>query len=211
MTLRIDGLSIRRGGRRVVADLDAEIAPGRATLLRGPNGVGKTTLLRCLAGLVPASGGRATLDGRPLGPEAEGVALSGHLDAVKPQMTVAETLGFWARLHGAGDPARAAAAFGLDALADRPAGRLSAGQKRRLGLARLPLTGARLWLMDEPTVSLDAAGVAETVAILEAHLAAGGLALVATHLDLPLAHDTLTLAAPPADPLPDPFLAGFGA
>lgn len=209
MALIIDTLSCRRGGRLVLSAVSARVEAGRALVLRGPNGVGKTTLLRCLAGFVPVSGGGATLNGEPLAGDHEGVALAGHLDAVKPAMTVAETLRFWAALHGS-DAEAALLAFDLAPLAERPAGRLSAGQKRRLGLARLPLTRARLWLLDEPTVALDTGAVAALLALLQGHLAGGGIALVSTHQTLALDADTLTLAPPSEDAhAADPFLEGF--
>ncbi len=210
MGLVLHNLVCRRGGRLILSDVSFVVPAGGALVLRGPNGVGKTTLLRSLAGLIPIAGGTARLFDTSLGPEAEGVALSGHLDAVKPGLTVAETLAFWARLYGT-DMAPALQAFGLAPLRARAAGRLSAGQKRRLGLARLALSGARLWLMDEPTVSLDTDGVAEVTALLERHLAMGGIAVISTHLSLPLAAETLTLRAPGVDTRPDPFLTGFDA
>jgi heme exporter protein A len=211
MGLSVTDLSCARGGRLVLDRLSFALAPGETLLLRGPNGAGKSTLLRALAGLLPASG-RVALDGRPLGPDARTdlVAYAGHLDAIKPQLTVAENLAFWAGLFG-GDPVPALAAFALAPLADRPAHLLSAGQKRRLGLARLLLAPRRLWLLDEPTVALDADATARLLAALAAHAAAGGLAVVATHAPLPLpSARELTLAPEPASAraAADPFLAG---
>ncbi len=208
MSLILDALSCHRSGRLILSGISATVPPGSALILRGPNGVGKTTLLRCLAGFLPITGGSATLDGRNITDQSEAIALSGHLDAVKPQLTVDETLRFWAAMHGAamGDVAEA---FNLADLTDRPAGQLSAGQKRRLGLARLALTGARLWLMDEPTVSLDADSTGLVAAAVSRHLAGGGIAVISTHQNLSLARaETLTLSAPKAEAPHDPFLAG---
>jgi heme exporter protein A len=140
------------------------------------------------------------------------LAYAGHLDAVKPQLTVAENLGFWARIAG-GDPAAALAAMGLGRLADMPAAHCSAGQRRRLGLARLLLAPRALWLLDEPTVSLDAATVAGFAAALRAHLARGGVAVAATHVDLGVPAAVTVAMAPPAAEVPadDPFLSGAWA
>jgi heme exporter protein A len=211
MGLSVTDLSCIRGGRLVLDRLSFALAPGETLILRGPNGAGKSTLLRALAGLLPASG-RVEVDGRALARDAraEAVAYAGHLDAIKPQLTVAENLRFWAGLFG-GDPAPALAAFDLAPLADRPAHLCSAGQKRRLGLARLLVAPRRLWLLDEPTVSLDADATRRLLAALGAHAAAGGLAVVATHAPLPIAPASeLTLAPEPAAAraAADPFLAG---
>jgi heme exporter protein A len=214
MGLAVSDLTCSRGGRPVLQGLGFELADGEMLVLRGPNGAGKSTLLRALAGLLPAEG-RVELDGRRLDRDAraEIVGYAGHLDAVKPQLTVGENLGFWAGLFG-GEPGSALAAFGLAGIADRPAHLLSAGQKRRLGLARLLLAPRRLWLLDEPTVSLDAAAVAALLAALRAHAAAGGIAIVATHapLDLPRSRELRLSpeAASRAAAAADPFLAGWG-
>jgi heme exporter protein A len=153
--------------------------PGAALVLRGPNGCGKTTLLRTLAGLQPALAGRISAP-----PEA--IAYAGHADGLKATLTVAENLAFWAAVYGRRETAAAVAAMNLGDLVGRPAQNLSAGQKRRLGLARLLVTGRPIWVLDEPTVSLDTASVALFVAALRAHLAGGGAALIATHIALGL-------------------------
>lgn len=212
-------LACLRDGRAVILGLSFALEPGAALVLRGPNGAGKSTLLRAIAGLLPIARGRVALDGldRAGDPEAfaDRVAYAGHLDAVKPQLTARENLRFWAALFGAPAAAAEAAldAFGLAALADRPAGACSAGQKRRLGLARLLLAPRRLWLLDEPTVSLDADATADFARHVAAHCAEGGLALIATHVDLGLpAARTLRLTPPAAAARAalgtDPFLAG---
>lgn len=179
VTLLVSGLSVARGGVPVLDGLSMALPPGHALILRGPNGVGKTTLLRTLAGLQPALAGTISLP-------PESLAYAAHADGIKAVLTVAENLGFWAAVHGTDDVAQAMAAMNLTALADRRAAHLSAGQKRRLGLARLLVTGRAVWLLDEPTVSLDAASVALFAGVLRGHLAAGGSAVIATHIDLGL-------------------------
>ena len=152
MTLSVTDLTITRGGLPVLEGLSFVLQPGKALILRGANGSGKTTLLRTLAGLQPPTTGTVT------GSEDQ-IAYAGHSDGLKLTMTVRENLTFWARVFRAGDVVTALATYDLDALADRTAGTLSAGQKRRLGLARLMVTGRRIWALDEPTVSLDKAAV----------------------------------------------------
>ena len=174
--LEARGLACARGGVPVLAGVDLALAAGGALMLTGPNGAGKTTLLRTIAGLQPLSAGALVV------PE-EGVAYGGHADAVKATLTVAENLGFWARVYGTGSAEAALAALDLQGLAGRVARDLSAGQRRRLGLARLLVTGRRLWLLDEPTVSLDTAMVALFAGVMRAHLAAGGAVLLASHGD----------------------------
>ena len=186
MTLRINDLSLARGGVPVLAGLSFTLAPGRALILRGPNGVGKTTLLRTVAGLQPP------LSGAIEGAEDQ-VAYCGHSDGLKLGLTVTENLRFWAQIFGQRDIEPALQAFALIGLHNRPAGGLSAGQKRRLALARMMVTGRRIWVLDEPTVSLDAASVALFASAVEAHLATGGAALLATHIDLGLQGDVLDL------------------
>jgi heme exporter protein A len=217
MGLAVADLACRRGGRRVLGGVSFALAPGEAALLRGPNGAGKSTLLRALAGLLPPEGGRVALDGLALGadPDAwfERVAYAGHLDAVKPQLGVAENLAFWAGLFGAQAGAVEAAldGFGLGPLAERPAYACSAGQKRRLGLARLLVAPRRLWLLDEPTVALDSEAADALTGHVRAHLAGGGMALIATHVTLPLEGAREIRLATRAPAATDPFLAGsFG-
>lgn len=179
MELQVSDLTVTRGGIAVLEGINLAVSAGEALVLRGPNGIGKTTLLRTIAGLQPAHAGTVSLD-------REQMAYSGHADGIKAPLTVAENLTFWASVFGTGSIDAALAAFQLGPLADRPAGGLSAGQKRRLGLARMVVTGRPVWVMDEPTVSLDTDAVAMFAEAVRAHLAGGGLALLATHIDLGL-------------------------
>ncbi|MBL4749373.1 MAG: heme ABC exporter ATP-binding protein CcmA [Amylibacter sp.] len=177
MTVTVTDISCTRGLRQVLQGVSFNLAPGDSLILRGPNGVGKSTLLRVLAGLGPVAGG--TLDLNP-----DDVAYSGHLDAVKFQLTVQENLAFWAGVYDTDQTIEVIARFDLTKLKDRLAGSLSAGQKRRLGLARMVLSGRKIWLMDEPTTSLDAHHTALIAQSISAHCAGGGIAILSTHLDL---------------------------
>ncbi len=215
--LEIEGVGCRRGGRRVLADVTARIAPGEAVALRGPNGVGKSTLLRVIAGFLPAEAGEVRLGVAALSEDRAGfqarIAYAGHLDAVKAPLTVADNLSLWASIYDAEEdrPARVLERFGLAHMAERPAGECSAGQKRRLGLARLLVMNRPVWLLDEPTVSLDKGSSDLVAEILADHVAAGGLALVATHIALGLTMRALELSPPPPeapDAAEDPFLEG---
>ncbi|MCU0827348.1 MAG: heme ABC exporter ATP-binding protein CcmA [Tabrizicola sp.] len=179
MVMTARNLAVARGGVTVLQGLDFALAPGEALILRGPNGSGKTTLLRTLAGLQPLAGGEIDLP-------PDTVAYAAHADGLKSTLTVAENLAFWAAIYGGPSPDQAVQAMDLAALTRRRAGELSAGQKRRLGLARLLVTGRPLWLLDEPTVSLDVASVALFAEVVRQHLAGGGAAIIATHVDLGL-------------------------
>ena len=182
-----ENLAAIRGERLVFSGLSFRVPAGGALLLTGPNGSGKSTLLRLVAGLVRAEAGRLLWQGADafsdLAEHAGRVAYLGHQDAVKPGLTAAENLWVWgSRERVAG----ALEAVGLTALAELPAKMLSAGQRRRLALARLALRPAPIWLLDEPTLGLDEAAVARFGAMLAAQRAAGGIVLAATHLPLPL-------------------------
>ncbi|SFC57490.1 heme ABC exporter ATP-binding protein CcmA [Tropicimonas isoalkanivorans] len=194
MEVRVEDLAIVRGGLRVLEGVSFRLPSARALVLRGPNGIGKTTLLRTLAGLQPADAGRVV-------PGPDAMAYASHADGIKATLSVEENLRFWARLHGTASITAALRDFNLETLAERPAGSLSAGQKRRLGLARMAVTGRAVWLFDEPTISLDADSVALFAAAVGRHLEVGGSAVIATHIDLGLAGaDVLDLAPYKAAP-----------
>lgn len=187
--LAVSDLSVARGGIALLQGVTFAVDAGQALILRGPNGVGKSTLLRTIAGLQPALGGQVNLS-------PDQIAYAGHADAIKATLTVRENLQFWAAIHGTDRVDAAMAAFDLRALSERPAQTLSAGQKRRLGLARLLTTGRKMWLLDEPTVSLDREAVALFGGVLRDHLAGGGAALLATHIDMGLPEARLLDLAP---------------
>lgn len=184
--LSVWGLAVARGGVPLLEGLDFEVPASGALLLRGRNGIGKTTLLRTLAGLQPAHAGA-------FAPGAHEIAYGAHADGMKGVLSVEENLRFWAALHGTGAIDGALAALDLAALVERPAQYLSAGQKRRLGLARMLVTGRPIWLLDEPTVSLDVENVARFAVAVRAHLSGGGIAVIATHVDLGLDAPVLEL------------------
>jgi heme exporter protein A len=197
MMLQVSDLTIARGGIPVLEGVRFTLAPGQALVVRGPNGIGKTTLLRTIAGLQPPVSGR--IDVPP-----ESLVYAGHADGIKATLSVSENLKFWAEVFGQKDYSKAIEVFNLGPLATRPAGALSAGQKRRLGLARLLVTGRAIWVLDEPTVSLDTDAVAMFAHAVRGHLATGGMALMATHIDLGLGEaQVLDVAAFKAKPLAD--------
>lgn len=185
MTLTLTEGCLSRGGLPVLAGVNFTLTAGQALILRGPNGIGKTTLLRAVAGLQNFDSGVLT---------GEDIAYASHADGVKATLTVRENLAFWAACFGQNTVDMAITALNLTDLADRVAGNLSAGQKRRLGLARLLVTGRSIWVLDEPTISLDAASVALFAKVIQDHLTSGGSALIATHIDLGFAAQVLDLS-----------------
>jgi heme exporter protein A len=194
MRLTGKGLTAIRGGRTVFAGLSFAVGDGQLLAVTGANGAGKSTLLRLIAGLLHPAAGTITLD--PAGENGIASALHylGHLDGLKTVLTVRDNLAFWWRLWGgkAGvDDALEKA--GLARLADLPVGVLSAGQKRRVAIARLLLAPRPLWLLDEPATALDVAAEATLGRLIGEHLAGGGMAVVATHRDLAIT-PTATLA-----------------
>jgi heme exporter protein A len=196
--LSLDNIALERGERRIAGGISARVAGGAALLLQGPNGSGKSTLLRVLAGLLPPAEGAIAWNGTDVAREREAhrarLAYLGHQDALKPGLTARENLEFWARFGGArSSAADALRVFGLAALAERPARMLSAGQQRRLALSRLALTGAPLWLLDEPVTALDAEARETFIALLGRHLSGGGLAVIATHEPLAIEARVLQL------------------
>lgn len=201
MTLSVDGLTVERGGRLLFRDLSFRVAPGEVLAVHGRNGAGKSSLLRVLAGLLEAIAGGVSFRS-PLADGGEGgkrrtapfprfageefresIHFCGHTDAVKAAMTVRETLAFWAALYGGPQDgvARALDDWWLAPLAELPGQYLSAGQKRRVGLARLSVAPRPVWLLDEPSAALDSAAKAMLLARGDAHMAAGGSIVAASH------------------------------
>jgi heme exporter protein A len=190
-------LAMMRNGRTLFTDLSFTLGPGEALAVRGANGAGKSTLLRIAAGLLAPTAGHIAVEPND---ESEGPSLAhyvGHLDGLKPALTVTANLQFWRRVWGGrGDVPAALDAMALGNLAHLHVATLSAGQRRRLALARLLIAERPLWLLDEPTTALDQNGETQLGDLLRRHLAAGGMALVATHRDLLVAAArTLTLGA----------------
>jgi heme exporter protein A len=188
MRLVAENLSLERGGRRLFESLSFEARPGAAIVVVGPNGAGKSSLLRAIAGFLPLTGGRVRLEGEPETTLGEQTHYLGHADSLKSALTARENLAFWAAAMG-GEAARVAAALarlGLPHVAEFPVRALSAGQKRRVALARLLVAPRPLWLLDEPTTALDVAAQALFAGIVREHLAGGGLVIAATHAPLGL-------------------------
>jgi heme exporter protein A len=187
MKLVADTLACTRGGREVFAGLSFSVAAGEALLVTGRNGAGKSSLLRAIAGLVRLTAGTLALDPDRETSLAEQVHYLGHHDAVKSALSVGENLRFWtAYLGGSGNTGDALTAVGLDAIGHLPAGTLSAGQKRRLSIARLLSVKRPVWLLDEPTASLDAPAQSALAGIMDRHLHGGGIVIAATHADIGL-------------------------
>jgi heme exporter protein A len=190
MRLSALNLACHRGGREVFAGVSFAVASGEVLAVTGRNGAGKSSLLRTLVGLVRVAHGSFTLEGGEADLTiAEQAHYLGHQDALKTSLSVAENLTFWTGFLGrkAADIAAALAAVGLDSLADLPAAYLSAGQRRRLSIARLVAVKRPIWLLDEPMSTLDAAAQDRLGGLMRAHLADGGLILAATHGPLAVA------------------------
>ena len=199
--LRARGVSFSRGGRRVFAGIDFELRPGQLLQVLGANGSGKTSLLRVLGGLLPPDEGELCWGDEAVQPAdhafLQAVAYVGHANGIDADLSSAENLRFAARMGGVDDsPACVAAALramGLDPSSHAPVRTLSQGQRRRVALARLSLLRRALWLLDEPVSSLDAAAAGNFLGQLAEHLRSGGMAVVATHEELPGAAQTLRL------------------
>lgn len=199
-------ISCIRGGRLVFDGLGFSVSSGGALLLTGPNGSGKSTLLRLMAGLIPPTVGVLAWDGVAVDEDPEDhrarLHYLAHAEAVKPPLTVAEDLVFWQALNGSDKPVAAAVeAMGLETQSALPGRYLSAGQRRRLALARLLVSDADLWLLDEPSVGLDTSSLARLRAAVAAHRAGGGMVVAATHVDLGLfGAETLSIDQFAVDP-----------
>ena len=181
MTLSFAGVTGARGGRTLFRDLSFDLHAGDALWVQGPNGVGKSTLVRIGAGLLPPAGGTVTRGGA--------VALLAEAAALDASLTLSAALGFWAGLDGGRDRlASAMSAMDIESLADVPVRMLSTGQKRRAAIARVIASGAPLWLLDEPANGLDAASLDRLAAAIARHRAGGGAVLVASHVAVALPH-----------------------
>lgn len=210
LKLVAENLTIDRGGRRVFQDLSFAVERGEALVVTGANGIGKSSLLRTLAGLVPLAAGTLRLDGGlpDLLPE-EQAHYFGHQDAVKPALSVSENLQFWQSFAapcepdgfdgGRYTPGEALETLGIGHTAQLPAAYLSAGQRRRLSLSRLLITPRPIWLMDEPTSALDKASEQQLLGLMNTHLESGGVIVTATHTDLAL-NENRTLHLQAGDP-----------
>lgn len=183
MELQAEGLTCSRGGREVFRNVGFKVPAGEALIVTGRNGAGKSSLLRMIAGFVRIAAGRLSLDGGLADtPIAEQAHYLGHQDAMKPSLTVAENLQFWARFLGSrSDIIPALERLDLAPLADLPAAYLSAGQRRRLSIARIIAVARPVWLLDEPTSALDAPSQSRLADIMRDHLATGGIIVAAAH------------------------------
>jgi len=198
MALEASALTLRRGERTLVHRLSLDLEPGALLHVRGPNGCGKTTLLRALAGLTEPEGGEVRWHGRPIGAAdcgyREQLLFLGHQPALKGALTAEENLAHYRALRAPGGcmPRPALAALGVEDLAERSCRHLSAGQRQRVALARLLGEPAPLWVLDEPFTALDAAGSETLAHLLQGHAESGGLAVVTAHHPLPLPPRALT-------------------
>jgi heme exporter protein A len=192
MRLAAENLTLERGGRRLFSGLTFALNAGDALVVAGPNGAGKSSLLRGLAGLMPFAGGRVLFEG---GEIEEQTHYLGHSDSLKAALTARENLAFWGGLFGDVRPGveAALARLGLPHIADFPVRALSAGQKRRVALARLLVAARPLWLLDEPTTALDVGAQSLFADIMREHLAGGGILVAATHAPLGLDARTIRL------------------
>lgn len=205
MRLIADDLTVHRGERPIFTGLSFAVSAGEALVVTGPNGAGKSTLLRSIAGFLNTTSGRLVLEGGDQEATiAEQCHYLGHDNAMKPALTVAENLNFWQRYLGPGTNVDdALEKVGLPGIEELPVGYLSAGQKRRVAIARLLVTYRPVWLADEPTTALDKASQAQFANLVEAHLTDGGIVVAATHKALGLIREKslemLPLVAPPSD------------
>jgi heme exporter protein A len=199
-SLSVENLACVRGGRLLFRDLSFSVSSGEMLSIEGPNGVGKTSLLRMIAGFLPPEAGSIVLHGEKSisEPEERGrwAGWLGHQDGAKPQLTAAEVLKFFASLHGlSGDVAGILVSAGLGRCSELPCQYLSAGQRRRLALARLAMTTRPLWLLDEPLAALDSSGKSFATELIASHCASGGIVLAATHEPLEIRSRRLALGA----------------
>ncbi len=195
-SLIVENLTCVRDDRPVFSRFSLKAQAGDAILLYGANGAGKSSLLRMLAGLLPVTAGSIRWQD-PATALSPPPAYCGHRDPIKAWLTVGEHLDFWCALHGGGRIDLATKVFGLNRFLSVPCGLLSAGQKRRLSLARLMLTSAPVWLLDEPTVSLDSEGIAQLETLIADHRAAGGLVIAATHAEMAIPKAVTVKLRPP--------------
>ena len=189
LRLSARSLLIERGGRAIVKDISFELASGEALLVLGRNGAGKSTLLRALAGFLPLRGGEVVFTGGDAAPLSEQAHYVGHADGLKSALTALENLTFWASMLGVGgrsSPQQALEKVGLARIGDFPVGYLSAGQKRRVALARLFVAARPVWILDEPATALDVGSQQRFAQAMSEHRASGGMILAATHAPLGL-------------------------